>query len=172
MLRSFVVGTILLIAGLACSGSGDGNSTPSPTPSSSPTSKPTSTPSTTSVGELGPNEHWFVGVVREVNSSCAVDGICSVSVEVLKHISGGIRPGGETIEVIETSGALSSRCLGVWSFGVQVGDEVDVLAADEDDGRLQICDQERYFVTRIDQLIIDMDRGADIVLDMSGPAGK
>jgi biopolymer transport protein ExbB len=26
-----------------------------------------------------------------------------------------------------------------------------------------------FFVTRIDQLIIDMDRGADIVLDMSGP---
>ena len=29
-----------------------------------------------------------------------------------------------------------------------------------------------FFVTRIDQLIIDMDRGADIVLDMSGPGGK
>ena len=29
-----------------------------------------------------------------------------------------------------------------------------------------------FFVTRIDQLIIDMDRGADIVLDMSGPGGN
>ncbi len=29
-----------------------------------------------------------------------------------------------------------------------------------------------FFVTRIDQLIIDMDRGADIVLDMSGPGVK
>ncbi len=29
-----------------------------------------------------------------------------------------------------------------------------------------------FFVTRIDRLIIDMDRGADIVLDMSGPGVK
>lgn len=140
MLRATIVGSLLLIAALACSGDEAIDST------SAPTSEPTSTPSSTNVGQLGPDEHWFIGVVREVNSGCVVDAICSVSVEVLKHIGGGALPGGETFEVIETFGFSTRRCLGDWNSSLQVGDQVEVVAGDEDDERLQICDQERYFI--------------------------
>ena len=117
---------------------------------------PTSTPTPTPPPRVEADEYWFVGVVREVNRGCAVDAICSVTVEVSKNIGGGGLPVGETVEVIEVFGFFTRRCYGDWSLGAQIGDEVEVLAAREDDERLQICDSERYFVKRIN---VDHDVG-------------
>ncbi|MCH8813958.1 MAG: hypothetical protein IH957_02495 [Chloroflexi bacterium] len=149
MLRTLAVGAAVLIASVACSGSGDNDPTSTPTPSDPPT------PISTQV-VLGADEYWFFGIVREVNSGCDVDAACSVTVEVLKNIGGGALPAGETVEVIEAYGESPIRCLGDWSSNPQIGDEVDVLAGREDDERLQICDSARYFVKRVN---VDHDVG-------------
>jgi len=142
MLRTLAVGTALLIAAVACSGSGDDDASLTATPSDSPPPL-----STQVVREAG--DYWFFGAVREVNSGCAADGICSVTVEVLKPYQPMDIAAGETVEVIETFGFSNRSCLGEWSSSAQIGDEVDVLAGREDAERLQICDSERYFVERV-----------------------
>ncbi len=91
------------------------------------------------------SDYWFRGVVREMNTGCYVDAVCSVTVEVTERLSGAEIAKGAVVTVIESYGFSTRRCDGQWTETPQ-GQEVEVMAHSTEEGGLAVCEGAEYFV--------------------------
>ncbi len=128
----------LAAAILACSGEEEA-SPPEQTPTAPATDAPATPPGMTAT------DHWFRGVVTEMNTGCYVDAICSVTVEVTESLGG--EPLEEGTEVSSSSRTASAPNAATAS-GAETppGREVEVLAHAAEDGSLAVCNGDHYFV--------------------------
>ena len=90
-------------------------------------------------------DHWFRGVVTDMNTGCYHDAICNVTVEVIEALGGAPLDTGTEAEVITSYGFSTQRCDGQWAE-TPPGLEVEVLAHPAEGGSLAICAGEHYFV--------------------------
>ena len=97
MNNRILIPCLLAAALLACSGE-EGASQPEQTPTASATDTPATPPAMTA------SDHWFRGVVSEMNTGCYVDAICSVTVEVTETLGGEPLERGDRGVVIESYG--------------------------------------------------------------------
>jgi hypothetical protein len=136
----------LAAAILACGGDEEA-SLPEPTDSPPERTAPaprTPAPSTTPPG-MTDTDHWFHGVVTDMNTGCYVDAICSVTVEVTETLGGAPLEKGTEIVVITSYGFSTVMCEGQWAE-TPPGREVEVLAHPAEGGTLAICGGNHYFV--------------------------
>jgi len=129
---------LLAAAILACSGEEEA-SQPEQTPTAPATDAPATPPAMTAT------DHWFRGVVTEMNTGCYVDALCSVTVEVTESLGGDPLDEGTEVVVIESYGFSTQRCDGQWAE-TPPGREVEVLAHAAEGGSLAICKGDHYFV--------------------------
>jgi hypothetical protein len=128
----------LATAILACSGEEEASG-PEQTPSLPATDAPATPPAMTAT------DHWFRGVVSEMNTGCYVDAICSVTVEITESLGGEPLEEGTEVVVIESYGFSTQRCDGQWAE-TPPGGEVEVLAHPAEGESLAVCDGDHYFV--------------------------
>ena len=126
---------LFLVAGAGCSGGSDsdGGRTETPGPASA-----------TPVG-MREEDYWFRGVVREMNTGCYVDAICSVTVEVTNRLGGAELAMGTEVTIVESYGFSTRRCEGAWTE-TPPGQAVEVLAHATEDGGMAVCEGAHYFV--------------------------
>jgi len=136
----------LTAALLACGGEEEA-SPPEQTPSSPPerTAPPPRTPTPATPRGMTATDHWFRGVVSEMNTGCYVDAIYSVTVEVTESLGGAPLDEGAEVVVITSYGFSTQRCDGQWAE-TPPGREVEVLAHAAEGGSLAVCAGEHYFV--------------------------
>jgi len=94
-------------------------------------------------------DHWFRGTVREMNTGCYVDAVCSVTVEVTENLGGRPLGVGAEVIVVESYGFSTRQCDGTWSETPR-GAAVEVLAHDTEEGTLAVCDNAGYFVAAVE----------------------
>ena len=128
----------LAAAILACSGEEEA-SQPEQTPTAPATDAPATPPAMTAT------DHWFRGVVSEMNTGCYVDAICSVTVEVTETLGGEPLDRGDRGRVIESYG-FSTQAATDSGAETPPGREVEVLAHAAEGGSLAICKGDHYFV--------------------------
>jgi hypothetical protein len=128
----------LAVAILACGGEEE-VSRPGQTPTA-----PATDASATPRG-MTATDHWFRGIVSEMNTGCYVDAICSVTVEVTVALGGEPLEEGTEVVVIESYGFSTQRCDGQWAETPR-GREVEVLAHPAEGGSLAVCNGDQYFV--------------------------
>jgi len=128
----------LAAALLACGGEEEA-SQPEQTPTAAATS-PSATPRA-----MTATDHWFRGVVSEMNTGCYVDAICSVTVEITETLGGAPVDEGTEVVIITSYGFSTQRCDGQWAEAPP-GREVEVLAHSAEGGSLAVCKGDHYFV--------------------------
>jgi hypothetical protein len=133
----------LAAAILACGGDEEA-SPPERTDSPPATSAPATDAPVTPRG-MTATDHWFSGVVSEMNTGCYVDAICSITVEVTETLGGEPLEEGTEVVVIESYGFSTQRCDGQWAE-TPPGREVEVLAHAAEGESLAVCNGEHYFV--------------------------
>jgi hypothetical protein len=94
---------------------------------------------------MSATDYWFRGLVREMNTGCYVDAICSVTVEVTNRLGGAELPDGTEVTVIESYGFSIRPCEGEWKE-TPPGQVVEVLAHATEDGGMAVCEGAQYFV--------------------------
>ena len=90
-------------------------------------------------------DYWFRGVVREMNTGCYVDAICSVTVAVMDRLGGADLGIATEVVVIESYGFSTRRCEGAWTE-TPPGQAVEVLAHATEEGGVAVCEGAQYFV--------------------------
>ena len=109
------------------------------------TSSPSATPAPATPPDMTATDHWFRGIVSEMNTACYVDAICSVTVEVTESLGGASLEEGTKVVIIESYGFSTRRCNGQWTE-TPPGSAVEVLAHAADGDSLAVCESDRYFV--------------------------
>lgn len=142
MITRLLVPIALAGALLAC---GDEDEAPLPERTDPPPATSLAATAPASPRGMTAADHWFRGVVVEMNTGCYVDTTCSVTVEVTESLGGAPVEVGTQVEVIESYGFSTVRCDGQWSE-TPPGREVEVLAHAAEGGSLAVCNGEHYFV--------------------------
>jgi hypothetical protein len=114
-------------------------------PQAEPATSPPATTAPATPPGMTASDHWFRGVVTEMNTGCYVDAICSVTVEVTETLGGAPLEKGTEILVITSYGFSTQRCDGQWAE-MSPGREVEVLAHAAEGESLAVCNAEHYFV--------------------------
>ena len=128
----------LAAAILACAGEEEASQ-----PQQTPTAPATDAPATPR--GMTATDHWFLGVVSEMNTGCYFDAICSVTVKVTETLGAEPMDEGTEVVVITSYGFNTQRCDGQWAE-TPPGREVEVLAHTAEGGSLAVCDGDQYFV--------------------------
>jgi hypothetical protein len=136
----------LAAAILACGGEEEA-SLPGRTDSPPATTAPATDAPATPPG-MTAADHWFRGVVTEMNTGCYVDATCSITVEVTETIGGAPLNAGVEVEVITSYGFSTVMCDGQWAE-TPPGREVEVLAHAAEGGSLAVCAGDQYFVKEL-----------------------
>ncbi len=140
--RIIAMATTALLLVIACSSDND-PSTPTPTATES--------------GSIRANDYLFEGIVRNFEYACHVDGMCSVTVEVVESLGGGVLAGGAQVRILEAIGEGFPACYGRWEQ-LEPGVRVIVRAHEGVHGYdLAICTSRQYFVIPIDVTPNDTD---------------
>jgi hypothetical protein len=113
------------------------------------TAPPPRTPAPATPRGMAATDHWFHGVVTEMNTGCYFDATCSVTVEVTESLGGAPMDAGSEVVVITSYGYSIQRCDGQWAE-MPPGREVEVLAHAAEGQTLAVCAGDHYFVKDVE----------------------